>query len=128
MKRLVLLALVFLPAVLLGSAAEACGTRVRPASDLQVREISDVIVAGTLTFSAGVDSNNNRTITGEIAATAVEKGPQARSYSIRQVGLVSYCSGWGWDPDPDLGVFRYEGRFFLKGGQDGTYWLLRYER
>jgi hypothetical protein len=93
----------------------------------QVRERSEVIVQGILSLAYNPDWDAERDIwTGNIEALRVRKGTPARSYRIRHDFLQSYCTGWGWEPNPPQN--QYKGRFYLTSRGEGAYVIIRYER
>ena len=112
--------------------AHACGIRPQRRSREDIRDHSQAIVTGTLTYGYAVDpADESKTpdglFVGEIVPTAVEKGDPAPHYAVRQNFWSFYCVGWGWEPSRQAPLRTYTGKFFLAGAGGGDYVILRYE-
>ena len=111
-------------------AAQACSVRPERLTIDRIREASDVVVRGQLTYAFSEEKDlpfgDPNWLVGEISARKVGKGAAAKSYSVRHVAMQFYCNGAGWEPDPEYSQPAYTGDFYLRRNADNSYIILGY--
>lgn len=110
--------------------AEACGYQPERLKISRIREVSDVVVKGQLTYSFSDEEDlpfgAPDWLVGNIAAQKIMKGIPAESYPIRHSVMQFYCSGAGWEPDRERPKPTYSGDFYLRRTADNHYVILGY--
>ena len=110
--------------------AQACGVRPERLTIDRIREVSDVVVKGRLTYAFSEEQSlpfgAPNWLVGEISARKVKKGAPAQSYPVRHGVMQFYCSGAGWEPDREHPKPTYSGDFYLRRTADNNYVILGY--